>query len=36
MNIELVVLYARVSKGNGEQNLENQLHDLRALAGLKG
>jgi DNA invertase Pin-like site-specific DNA recombinase len=36
MHIKFVVLYARVSKGNGEQNLENQLHDLRALAKLKG
>jgi len=36
MDIHSVVLYARVSKGNGEQNPANQLHDLRQLAALKG
>jgi DNA invertase Pin-like site-specific DNA recombinase len=36
MDIRQVVLYARVSKGNGSQDPENQLRDLRKLAELKG
>ena len=36
MDIRHVVLYARVSKGNGSQDPENQLRDLRKLADLKG
>jgi DNA invertase Pin-like site-specific DNA recombinase len=36
MDIRQVVLYARVSKGNGSQDPENQLRDLRSLASLKG
>jgi len=36
MDITQVVLYARVSKGNGSQDPENQLRDLRKLAELKG
>jgi len=36
MDIRSVVLYARVSKGNGDQDPTNQLRDLRQLAALKG
>jgi putative DNA-invertase from lambdoid prophage Rac len=36
MAIRQVVLYARVSKGNGDQDPTNQLRDLRKLAELKG
>jgi DNA invertase Pin-like site-specific DNA recombinase len=36
MDIHSVVLYARVSKGNGDQDPTNQLRDLRQLATLKG
>jgi DNA invertase Pin-like site-specific DNA recombinase len=36
MAIRQIVLYARVSKGNGDQDPTNQLRDLRKLAELKG
>jgi DNA invertase Pin-like site-specific DNA recombinase len=36
MDIRHIVLYARVSKGNGDQDPTNQLRDLRKLAELKG
>jgi DNA invertase Pin-like site-specific DNA recombinase len=36
MSIHRVVLYARVSKSNGDQDPGNQLRDLRQLATLKG
>jgi DNA invertase Pin-like site-specific DNA recombinase len=36
MDIHHVVVYARVSKGNGDQDPTNQLRDLRQLAKLKG